>query len=70
MTRVLKMVFQLPGSKTMTWTLIDPVTGLTKTRVETGLNDMLAESMIEVNGVEPESIKELYIYETNKVDLE
>jgi len=69
MNRGLKIIMNLPGGKTLTWSLADPKSGLTKTEVETLINDMITRSAILVAGVEPESFKSAYVYETNKVDL-
>lgn len=69
MTSVLKIIFQLPGGKTLTWSIADPQSNLTQTQVETLANNILARSAILVNGLEPESFKEAYIYQTNKLEL-
>lgn len=69
MTEVLKIMMNLPGGKTLTWSIADPKSGLTKTEVETLINDMITRSAILVNDVEPESFKDAYVYQTNKVDL-
>lgn len=69
MKRVLKIMLNLPGGKTLTYSLEDPKAGLTNAEVETLMNDMITRSAILVNNVEPESFKKAYIYETNTVDL-
>lgn len=69
MTRVLKIIINLAGGKTFTWSLADPKSNLAKAQVETLINDMIAESAILYNGVAAESMKDAYVYETNKVDL-
>ncbi len=69
MKRVLKIALNLPDGKTLTYSLEDPKANLTKAEVETLMNDMITESAILVNDVEPESFKKAYIYETNTVEL-
>jgi len=70
MTKVLKVILNLPDSKTTTYSLQDPKNDLTKAEVETLFNDMITKSFIEVNSVEPTGVKRAYIYETNQIDLE
>lgn len=68
-TRVLKVILSLPDGKNLTYSLADPVSNLAKTQVETLFNDMITESFILVNDVEPDKFKDAYIYETNKIAL-
>lgn len=70
MTSVLKIRMNLPGAKILTWTLQDPInTTIPRTRIETLVNNMINDHAISINGVEPESFKDAYIYQTNTIEL-
>lgn len=69
-SNVLKMIFYVQGGKTCTWNLADAKTDLTKTEVESFMNDVITDQVITYNGNKAQQIKEAYIYQTNKVELD
>ena len=69
MSKVLKMVFNLEGAKTLTYSLADPKDGLTKTAVEAVMNNMIAKQAVVVDGIYPQSIKEAVIKSTEEIAL-
>ena len=69
-TRVLKMVFVLENSKTMTWSMSYPKTGLTRATVTSFMNEIIEDEFIRYNNNEATEIKDAYIYETNKIELQ
>jgi hypothetical protein len=69
MSKVLKMVFNLEGAKTLTYSLADPKDGLTKAAVEAVMNNMIAKQAVVVNGIYPQSIKEAVIKSTEEIAL-
>ena len=69
MKRVLKMLFTVESGKTCTFSIEDPKTGLTKTEVDTVMNEMIEDQAILYNNSEATEIKDAYIYETNTVAL-
>lgn len=62
MAKTLKMVFDLGGAKSVTWSLDAPKAGLTKTEVETAMQEAIDTQAIVVNGVSPVAIKKAYIH--------
>jgi len=69
MSKVLKMVFNLEGAKTLTYSLADPKDGLTKAAVEAVMNNMIAKQAVVVDGIYPQSIKEAVIRSTEEIAL-
>lgn len=69
MSKVLKMVFNLEGAKTLTYSLADPKDGLTKAAVEAVMNNMIAKQAVVVDGIYPQSIKEAVIKSTEEIAL-
>jgi len=70
MTRVLKMRMNMPDGKALTWSLQNPKADLQLATIRTLISDMITESMILYNDVEPESFRDAYIYETNTIEIE
>lgn len=62
MAKSLKMVFDLGGNKTVTWTLDAPKAGLTKSEVETAMQAAIDTQAIVVQGVSPVGIKKVYLH--------
>jgi hypothetical protein len=69
MNKVLKMVFNLEGAKTLTYSLADPKDGLTKAAVEAVMNNMITQQAVVVDGIYPQSIKEAVIKSTEEIAL-
>ncbi|MFA6849231.1 MAG: DUF2922 domain-containing protein [Selenomonadaceae bacterium] len=69
MSKVLKMVFNLEGAKTLTYSLPDPKDGLTKAAVEAVMNNMITQQAVVVDGIYPQSIKEAVIKSTEEIAL-
>lgn len=69
MTRVLKLIFEVHGGKTVTFNVADPKSDLTKTEALTTANLILEADAIDYNGADATDLKDVYIYETNKVAL-
>lgn len=68
-TNVLRMIFTLANTKTKTYNLADPATGLTLAAVQAVMNNMITNEVVLVNNVEATAFKDAYIYQTNKIDL-
>lgn len=69
MERVLKIPFKDESGKTVTVSLADPKTGLTKAEVTTWQNKAINDDFIIRAGNSLTTAEEPYIYETNKVLL-
>jgi len=66
---VLKMVFSLPGNRTVTYSLADPKDGLGKAEVQTVLGEMMEKRAVIVNGEFATAAKEAYIQKTERQEL-
>lgn len=71
MTSVLKMIYKEPTTaKTLSWTLADPVSGLTKVQVATVMNDAITKEAVIISGeTETIELSDAYIYNTDKIEL-
>lgn len=70
MKRVLKMSFKMEDDKTLTYTLENPKTNLTKNEAFATMDLFVNSQVIKRNGVLVADTKEAYIYETNTIELE
>lgn len=68
-TSVLKMIFDMQSNKTATINLSDPKSGLTRAEVMTAMGAIVDGSFITLNGLDVVSVKDAYIYTTNKITL-
>lgn len=68
-TKILKIVWNLPDSKTVTWSVPNPKTTLTKTEVMNVAEEIVTKEIISVNGEVTLSVKETYITETTITEL-
>lgn len=69
MTRVLKIRINMPDGKTITWSLTSPATTLQLSTVKAIIDDAISMNMIYRDGVEADSFRDAYIYETNTIEL-
>lgn len=69
-TRVLKFSFTCSGGAVKTYTLADPKQNLTDTEVRGVMDEMIEDEVVIYNQNEATDIKDAYIYETNKIDLQ
>lgn len=69
-TRLLKIVWNLPDSKTVTWSVPNPKTTLTRATVLDVAEEIVTKEFIVVNGEPVDSVKEIYIHETTISTLE
>lgn len=70
MTSVLKMTWDLTGNNgTITWNLPDPKSGLTLDEARNVMNMVIDGQIIMKNGLDTSTIKDVYIYQTNRVEL-
>jgi hypothetical protein len=69
MSKVLRMVFQLEGTKTVTYSLADPKDGLKKADVAAVMDNMIARKAVLVRGVAPKTVKEIVVRSTEETEL-
>lgn len=69
MTSVLKMTWDLMGGGTITWNMPDPKVNLTRPEVVTAMNAVVDGTIIIKNGLEAVTMKDAYIYQTNKIEI-
>ena len=69
MSKVLKMTFQLEGTKTLTYTLAEPKEALTRADVEAVMYTMIARKAVVSNGVSPTAIKAIVVKSTEEIAL-
>lgn len=67
---VLKMLFTVEDGKTVTWTLENPKSNLTYDEVSEFMDAVIDAQGILYNENKATEIKDAYIYETNKIELE
>ncbi len=67
--KTLKMVFTLENDNVLTFSLQDPKEGLTQAEVEAAMQSMITKRAVVAGGSYAKSIKEAYIYETDKQEL-
>ena len=65
----LKMQLSLDGDKTMTLSLLDPKSGLTRAEVTTCLQEIIDKQALVQNGAFPVAVKEIYIENVENVAL-
>lgn len=70
MKRVLKIRLNMPDGKALTYTIADPKDGLTEAQIKAIFDDMLTESVIYKDDMEPTGFRDAYIYETNTIEIE
>lgn len=68
-TTVLRMIFGLENGKTAQFNLTNPKSGVTKTEVDDIMTEMIEDRVILKDNSEATKIKDIYIYQTNRIDL-
>lgn len=66
---VLRMIFLTEGGSTVTWNLADPSTQ-SKSEVYAWMQTAISNNIIDKNGLHATEVKDAYLYETVKTDLE
>lgn len=65
----LKLIFKLNNGKTTTLSLADPREGLTRSEVAEVARDIIDQKVICVGDAYPETIKRIYIQNSEATDL-
>lgn len=68
-TNVLRMIFLTQGGSSVTWNLADPSTQ-SKAEVTAWMQTAISNNVIDKNGLAATEVKDAYLYETVKTDLE
>ena len=68
--KTLKMVFALEAGGSVTYSLNDPKEGLTRTAVEGVMQQMLDKQAVVSGGETASAIKDAYIYDASRVELD
>ena len=69
MARTLKMVFNLEGTQTVTWNLVDPKDGVQKAEVESFMQEVIDRKALIAKGMTVTGIKDAYIHTTEDAKL-
>ena len=70
MAKTLKIVFNLKDTKTATYSLPDPKDSITKNEVQTAAETMLAKKFVLSGGTLATDIKDAYIANVERIELE
>ena len=69
MAKTLKIVFDLDGAKTTTYSLPDPKDGLTKTEVQSATGMMISKDFVQSGGTLATGVKDAYISNVERIEL-
>ena len=70
MAKTLKIVFDLKGTKTTTYSIPDPKDGLTKDAVQTAAAAMIAKNFVLSGGTLATDVQDAYIASVERIELE
>lgn len=69
-TSVLKVEVEFNGGLSTTYNFKSPKSNLTLAGVSDVFNDMISDEALQYQGQEPIQLKDIYYYNTNKIELE